>query len=306
VKTSVVIPVHGKARLTRSCLEWLARDVDADPEVEVIVVDDGSPDDTRRVVEEAGWVRLVSHEQPAGFAAACNDGAAAASGDYVLFLNNDTEGRPRWLERLVAYADAVPEAAAVGAKLLYRDNSVQHAGIVFAQDLMPRHVYRGFPADHPAVARSRPFQAVTAACLLVRRRVFDHIGGFDRDYANGFEDVDLCLRLGQAGHGVHLCVDSVLVHDEAATRGEDTAGFRRNADRYLERWRGTVRADELATYAEDGLLVLEPGDAYPLRLHVAPELAVPETDVLDAFALLRLRAAQVLDLLKENTALRNA
>ncbi len=304
MKTSIVIPVHGKSQLTRRMLEWLERDVGGDEAVEVIVVDDGSPDDTHALVEAAGWARLVSHERARGFAAACNTGARHAHGEYLLFLNNDTEGRPGWLERLVGYADATPSAGIVGAKLLYANDTVQHAGIVIGLDCLPRHVYRGFAADHPAVSRSRRFQAVTGACMLVRRAAFEQAGRFDETFANGFEDVDLCLRLGAAGHETHCCAESVLVHDEAATRGEDSAAFERNAVRYFERWGSTVQPDELQVYVEDGLLVVESGEIYPLRIGVAPELGVVEADVVDVFKLLRLRAAQVFDLLKENTALR--
>jgi GT2 family glycosyltransferase len=299
VKTSIVIPVHGKVELTRSCLEWLQRDVRDNPEIEVIVVDDGSADGTREAVDQVDGVALVTHDEPLGFAAACNDGAAEARGDYVLFLNNDTEGQDRWLDHLVSYADDHPEAAAVGAKLLYPNATIQHAGIVFSDDLLPRHVYRGFPKGHAAVSRSRPFRAVTAASMLIHRHAFAESGGFDVGFANGFEDIDLCLRLGATGHEIHYCAESVLVHDEAATRGDDADAFQRNADRYLERWRECVDPDELATYVKDGLLAIEPGEIYPLRLRVAPELAVVESDELEVFALLRTRAQQVFDLLKE-------
>ena len=298
VKASIIIPVHGRSALTRRCLEWLGEDVSQDPEVEVIVVDDASPDDTRAMVADFDWVRLVTRDDLDGFAAACNFGAETATADLIVFLNNDTVGRPRWLEGLLEHADAFPAAAAVGAKLLYPNGTVQHAGIVVSQDLLPRHVYRGFDAQHPAVSRSRPFKAVTAACVLVRRALFEELGGFDTGFANGFEDVDLCLRLGAAGHEIHFCADSVLVHDEAATRGEDSEAFGRNAQRYLARWQGRVEHDELETYADDGLLKVQPGDVYPLRLSVAPELAVVETDIVDAFALLRRRSEQVFDLLK--------
>jgi GT2 family glycosyltransferase len=303
VKTSIVMPVHGKSAVTRRCLDWLARDVRDDPNVETIVVDDGSPDDTRAVVEAAGWPRLLPHERAGGFASACNDGAAAAAGDYIVFLNNDTEGRPDWLGRLVAYADATPGAAAVAPKLLYPNDTVQHAGIVISGDRLPRHVYRGFAADHPAVSRSRRFQAVTAACMLVRRDAFQRINGFDTEFVNGFEDVDLCLRLGRGGGEVHYCADSVLGHFEATTRGEDVAAFHANAKRYLARWGNLVQPDDLATYAEDGLMQVEPGDIYPLRLIVSPELAIVETDEVDAFKLLRVRSRQVFELLKQTTFL---
>jgi GT2 family glycosyltransferase len=304
-RISIVVPVHGKAALTAQCLDRLYTEVHGREDVEVIVVDDGSPDETRAIVEAADWVRLVVHETSKGFATSCNDGAAAASGCYIVFLNNDTVGRSGWLNQLADYADAHPTAGAVGAKLLYPNETIQHVGIVICSDHLPRHVYRGFDADHPAVTRSRRFQAVTAACVLVRRDAFEEVGSFDEAFANGFEDVDLCLRLAATQHEIHYCADSVLVHLEAATRGDDAEAFRRNAELYLEKWGQTVRVDDVATYVEDGLVRFEPGDVYPLGLTVSPELAVVEMDELDAFRLLGVRSRQVFDLLKENTLLRS-
>ena len=132
--------------------------------------------------------------------------------------------------------------------------------------------------------------------------MFEEIGGFDTGFTNGFDDVDLCLRAAEAGGETHYCADSVLLHLEAATRGDDPDLFRRNAERYLERWRGRVRRDDLETYAEDGLLEVVPGDLYPLELRVDPLLAsVSEGDLFDV---LEERSRQVFDLLKENAALR--
>src|SRR5205823_7804546 len=111
-------------------------------------------------------IRIVTHAANAGFARSCNDGAAAARGEYLVFLNNDTVPRPGWLDALAAAADAAPRAGILGCKLLYPDGTVQHAGLVFRPDGSTRHLYTGFPADHPAVNVPRRFQAVTAACLL--------------------------------------------------------------------------------------------------------------------------------------------
>jgi hypothetical protein len=138
--------------------------------------------------------------------------------------------------------------------------------------------------------------------MLVRRSAFDEIGGFDAEFMNGFDDVDLCLRIGERGGESHYCPDSVLVHFEAATRGDDEDLFRRNAERYLERWGTRVRRDDFEIYADDGLLELVPGDLYPLELRVDPMLATVASD--DLYDVLAERSRQVFDLLKENAALR--
>jgi hypothetical protein len=248
----------------------------------------------------------VSHEQSEGFAASCNDAADAATGDYLLFLNNDTVGTAGWLEALVEAIESGERVAVAGSKLLYQNQTVQHAGIVICQDMLPRHVYRGFPAEHPAVSRSRRFRAVTGACMLVRSPVFEQAGGFDLSFENGFEDVDLCLRLAELNYEVHYCHESILFHLEAATRVEDAELHRRNAELYLRRWSDKVRSDELSVYAEDGLLEIVPGDLYPLQLRVSPLLATVDGDELTRRAgeLLAARSHQVFELVKENTELK--
>src|SRR5262249_47182435 len=146
-----------------------------------------------------------------------------------------------------------PEVSIVGSKLVYPDNTIQHAGVVICQDHYPRHIYTGFPADHPAVCKSRAFQIVTGACMLVRRAAFERAGGLDPSFRNGFEDVDFCLRLRKAGLEVHYCAESVVEHLESVSPGR----FRhagKNVSLYRQRWFERVQPDDVKYYLEDGLL----------------------------------------------------
>jgi GT2 family glycosyltransferase len=298
VAVSVIVPVHGRAELTRRCLDMVLADLPAD--AELIVVDDGSDDETPELLATYGdAIRGLRLEENAGFARACNEGAAHARGQLLVFLNNDVEPAPDWLVALRRCAETRPEAAAVGAKLLYPNGTVQHVGVVFGQDGYPHHLYAGFPADHPAVNRSRPLQAVTAACLLVRRSAFEAAGGFDSGYLNSLEDVDLCLRLGEAGGEVHYCHESVLVHLESASRGRSDR-FARSVALYRERWRERVRRDDLAIYVADGLLAVEYHDSYPVRVSLDPLLAVVDQGREEEIErLLEAHARQSSDLLQE-------
>lgn len=306
---SIVIPVHNRVSLTRQCLDGLVRGPGA-VEAEIVVVDDRSAADTAEMLAEYGArVRVVRREINGGFAAACNDGAAAASGDRLVFLNNDTIPQAGWLDALQRYADAHPKAAVIGCKLLYPDDTIQHAGAVVCQDRYTRHLYKGFPSDFPAVNRSRRYQIVTAAAMMARRDAFEQVGGFDAAFVNAYEDHDLCLRLGELGHEVHYCHESVLYHLEGATRRDRLAELDHATRLYRLRWAHRLQPDDLKYYVEDGLLQVQyGGGTYPLSFRVSPMLALvdEESRASEADRLLAARAVQVAQLLHENTQLRAA
>jgi GT2 family glycosyltransferase len=277
----LVIPVHNKAALTQACLDTV---LDQSPEpAEIVVVDDGSTDATPELLRRYGdRVRVIRHEVPQSFARASNAGAAGCQQRYLLFLNNDTIPAEGWLEAMVEAAETHPAVGAVGAKLLWPDGSIQHAGVCFGADGFPYHIYSGFPADHPAVCRRRRFQSVTAGCALFRRSAFEAAGGFDPEWVNGYEDVDLCLRLGALGHEILYEPEAVVTHLESATRGRSYDSMRENYRLYKSRWADRARPDDLATVVEDGLIELDNrGHDRPL-VRVDPLLAETRRDGTDA------------------------
>jgi GT2 family glycosyltransferase len=304
-RRSIIIPVYNRKGLTRQCVEILLTEPPAEIDREIIVVDDASTDGTPELLASYGdAIRVVRHEENAGFATSCNDGAAAAGGEYLVFLNNDTLPLKGWLDALIRYAGREPKAAVIGCKLLFPDDTVQHAGVAIAEDLNPRHIYAGFPADHPAVNKSRRYPIVTAGCALFCREPFEEAGGFDDAFVNGFEDVDLCLRIGEAGHEVHYCHEAVLYHLEMATR--DHADFTANHLLYRRRWAHKVQPDAIQRYVEDGLLKIRFAERYPFFLKVSPLLAVIEEEerTRDADRVLTERSRQVFDLSRENALLK--
>ncbi len=276
-KASIIIPVFNKLELTRQCLTTLAS-LTTMPEYEVIVVDNASGDGTAEFLAELGGdVQVISNPENYGFAVACNQGANAARGEFLLFLNNDTIPTEGWLNALVDEVERHPDVAVVGSKLLYEDGTIQHAGVAFSRTaFMPYHIYRTFPADSPMVNRRREFQCVTGACMLVRRDVFEEVGRFDEGFKNGFEDVDLCLKIRERGWRIVYRPDSVVYHLESQTPGRKTHDSD-NARRLLERWsRKWWIPDEDALFLSDGLACHVRTDQGMLYNHLEPLASVAD------------------------------
>ena len=231
---SIVIPVFNKIDLTRDCLASIQAKTSGN--FEIIVVNNASTDGTTeflREMEKAGVLRHIANEANHGFARACNQGAQAARGSLVLFLNNDTQVTPGWLDAMAAAARR-PQVGIVGAKLLYGDNRIQHAGIGFINGI-PDHPHRFASADAPEVNRFRELDMVTAACLMVHRDLLLEVGGFDEVYRNGVEDVDLCLRVRAANRKVVYEPKAVVYHLEGQSAGRFNH-VNENLQIFFQRW----------------------------------------------------------------------
>jgi len=268
---SIIIPVWNKAELTRQCLTALGPATE-DVSFELIVVDNGSTDGTKEFLASLGGdVRIITNQDNLGFAKACNQGAAAARGRHLVFLNNDTIPVAGWLRALVDEIDAHPEVAIVGSKLLYADRTVQHAGVAIDRTtLIPYHIYKRFADTHPAVNKRRELNAVTAACLLIRRNSFTDAGGFDEAYINGFEDADLCLKVRERQGRIVYQPKSVLFHLESQTDGRDSH-TNENGRRFLQRWgQSWWLADDDTIYFGDGYKAVsrEEGGRQKTDLHL--------------------------------------
>lgn len=244
-KISIVIPSKDNAEVLGKCLSTLTRYTEYD-NYEIIVVDNGSCREQRLRAEgildalrreKAGLaVKYVYEKIEFNFSAMCNMGAAAADGGYLLFLNDDievtdAENGGRWLEKMMFYA-AKSHVGAVGIKLYYPEidkngcNIIQHAGIT-NMGIGPAHKLCGL-ADEGCIYHGRntvnyDMLAVTAACMLVRREVFDEAGGFDESFPVAYNDVEFCFRLHEKGYFNVQVNDAVLLHHESLSRGNDTA-----------------------------------------------------------------------------------
>ena len=185
---------------------------------------------------------VIPYEGGFNFSRANNLAVARASGEFVVFLNNDTEVQtPDWLEEMVGLAER-DGVGAVGPLLVYPNGTVQHAGVVLGLRGTADHIMRGFPCDVDGYAGSlsctREVSAVTAACMTVRRELLEELGGFDEHYGTHYQDVDLCLKLRESGRRNLFTPRAVVRHDEGVTRGSRYDHLDRAL--FLDTWGETV------------------------------------------------------------------
>jgi GT2 family glycosyltransferase len=251
VETSIIIPVFNKAEFTFHCLRSLTEEL-CFSNTEVIVVDNASTDETAEVLSYfSELIRVIRNEENLGFVDACNQGAAAARGKYLLFLNNDTQVLPGWLKYLVETIEANPANGAVGSMFLYPDGSIQEAGsIVWRNGEAHHYGWSGSPDDR-RFNFAREVDYCSAASLLIRTELFQRLGGFDRRFAPAYyEDVDLCFGVRSLGYRVIYQPMSRVVHYEGVTAGADTTrGFKQfqiiNREKFVEKWRDVLELDHL-------------------------------------------------------------
>ena len=220
---SIIIPTRDQWQLLQQCLRSIEEKTSY-TRYEIIVLDNDSTDsETLRYFDTiaAKWP-VYRYPGPFNFSAVNNFGVAKAGGDYLVFLNNDTRViRPDWLTAMLERAQH-PEVGAVGAKLLYPAGRIQHAGVVMGIGGLAAHAFRNLPDGQSYFDFAdlmRNCSAVTAACMMVRRRVFEEMGGFDERFRVAFNDVDFCLRLRQRGYLIVYHPLALLYHYEYATRG---------------------------------------------------------------------------------------
>jgi len=247
--TSIVMPVFTNWRMTRGCLQAVWSTVPPECDLEVIVIDDASTDDTPRELASLAAaeprLRVLRNESNLGFVQSCNRAAAGATRDILVFLNNDTVPLPGWLEPLLRTFDLFPRAGAVGGKLLFPDGRLQEAGGILFSDASACHFGRGEAnAMAPLFHYVRQVDYVSGALLATPRPLFAALGGFDPDFAPGYyEDTDYCFRLREHGHDIYYQPESAVVHIEGATAGTDHAvGMKRFQEINRIRFRARHRA----------------------------------------------------------------
>ncbi len=227
-KVSLIIPTRDNVSLLKNCLESIER-LTTYGNYEIIIMDNDSADPATLEYLDSTPHRVIPFREPFNYSRINNVGVSMAEGEYMLLLNDDTEiTSGEWLEAMLEHAQR-PEVGAVGAKLVYPDGRIQHAGVLTGVGGtwglgVATHAHQFYPSTSPGylgtITKVTNYSAVTAACMLLRKSVFEEVGGFDEDNLRvAFNDVDLCLRIRERGYSIIYTPYAKLLHHESVSRG---------------------------------------------------------------------------------------
>ncbi len=277
---SVIVPCYGKVEYTLRCLASIA----ANPPkagIEVIVVDDATPDGSTACLTGVPGIRLISNPHNLGYLRACNAGARLANGEYLMLLNNDTQVMPGWLDALLEPFCDRGDVGAVGSKLLYPNGRLQEAGCIVWNDASGWNFGRCDSPDRPMYNYLREVDYCSAASLLIPRSLFNAMGGFDERYVPAYcEDSDLAFRLRERGYKVLYQPRSHVVHFEGVTHGRSLSNGMKafqvhNQQEFHARWRSVLASQHLP----NGKHVLRARDrAHGREVILVIDHYVPEPD----------------------------
>ncbi|MHB1601415.1 MAG: glycosyltransferase family 2 protein, partial [bacterium] len=265
---SIIIPAYNNFNFTKQCIYSIFKNHPL-LNFEIILIDNGSTDRTKEFFNgfnELKNFKFIVNEENLGFAKASNQGVKIAESENLLFLNNDTVVSKGAIGELYYSLNSdVSESnslnvAACGSLLLYPDKKIQQAGIMFDERLVPYNAYSGMEIsgckelDVKNAVYLRSFNAITAACLMVKKEIFEKAGGFDDGYINGFEDVDLCLKMRETGYKLIFNPKSIVFHFEEKTAGRKKHDLE-NINRFMEIWKHRYKRDNYILAEKDNLFI---------------------------------------------------
>ena len=251
-RVSIVIPAHNQYTVTYTCLASIAAAVNR-AAYEVIVVDDGSSDETAAIGQHIGGLRVLRNPAALGFVMACNAGAELARGEFIVMLNNDTEVMSGWLDELLEPFSRFEGVGMTGAKLIYPDGRLQEAGGIVWGNGQPWNVGRNGNASDPRYNYVRQVDYLSGACIMLPTAIWRKLGGFDRHFAPAYyEDTDLAFGVRALGYKTVYTPFCEVVHYEGVSNGTDTAGS--GLKRYQDINQPKFRAKWCNAYRGNGIL----------------------------------------------------
>ncbi len=245
---SIVIPVFNQFEHTWRCLKSLL-EADTSCLFEVIVVDDASSDETEQKLAAFTGITYLRNPENLGFIGSCNRAASAATGNYLVLLNNDTAVGDHWLDALLDTFDTQADAGLVGAKLVYPSGELQEAGGIVFADGSGWNYGRNDDPNKPEYNFVREVDYCSGACIALPLTLWQQFGGFDTRYTPAYyEDTDLAMQIRQHGHKVYFQPAAVVTHFEGISSGTDTAsGIKRyqllNQEKFVDKWRDTLQTN---------------------------------------------------------------
>ncbi|CDT39256.1 conserved hypothetical protein [Vibrio coralliirubri] len=255
-KVSIIVPTRDNKALLKACVDSVLNKT-IYPDFEVIVMDNQSQAvdalEYLNALDDHEKVRVIEHNKAFNYSEINNRAVELASGEIIVLLNNDTEIiSNNWLTEMVGLA-MQSDVGCVGAKLLYSDKTIQHAGVILGLGGYAAHSHRGTPHNASGYFNranvNQVLSAVTGACLAIRKETYQQVGGLDEAFKVAYNDVDFCLKVQQAGFYNVYCPHAVLYHYESKTRGEDnndvekSARFDKEKQRLLDKWQPIIEND---------------------------------------------------------------
>ena len=235
---SIITPTYNKLEFLKQMMESIERNTKWP--YELIIVDNASSDGTQEYVANCKLDingQYLRNKENKAFAIANNQGAKLAKGRFLLFLNNDTIVTKGWLTNMMNVFNEEKAVGIIGAKLIFPGTGlIQHAGLFKLSNGMPDHLYFKKSMNYPLANERKAVFGVTGACFLISKTLYEEIGGFDENYINGFEDVDLCNKIRQKGMNIYYEPKALVYHYESRTEGRyanDGANFNLYASRWI-------------------------------------------------------------------------
>ena len=246
---TIIIPVYNQFKYTYNCLKSILNNTEH-VAYEIIIADDCSTDDTKWIEKLVKGIRILHNKKNLSFLRNCNQASRYAKGKYILFLNNDTQVLLNWLFPLVQLMETKPDAGMVGSKLLYPDGKIQEAGGIIWKDGTALNFGRYREANEPECNYVREVDYVTGASMMIKRTLWEEIGGFDERYAPAYcEDSDLAFEVRKRGKKVLYQPASEVVHFEGISNGKDTdSGIKAyhpiNIEKFRHKWKETLEQED--------------------------------------------------------------